>query len=190
MRYKDYVWPHNPRVYSIEYERSMGAWKVPFGRYQLQDLGPGHRVMRGEGEFYGPTAYDDFKKLATVFYDDGPGALFHPVWQSAQAYFVDLALAQEPRKDYVRYTFTFWETLSLYRESLAPAGAEGPSGESAPSAGGGAAAGTGQTHTVVQGETLWGIVQAWGLTLGELLAKNPQLKNPNVIQPGQVIQVR
>ena len=40
MRYKDYVWPHNPRVYSIEYERSMGAWKVPFGRYQLQDLGP------------------------------------------------------------------------------------------------------------------------------------------------------
>ena len=25
---------------------------------------------------------------------------------------------------------------------------------------------------------------------GELLAKNPQLKNPNVIQPGQVIQVR
>ena len=74
MRYKDYVWPHNPRVYSIEYERSMGAWKVPFGRYQLQDLGPGHRVMRGEGEFVGEGAYEEFKRLATVFYSEGPGS--------------------------------------------------------------------------------------------------------------------
>ena len=45
MRYKDYVWPHNPRVYTIEYKRTMGARKVPFGRYHLQDLGPAQRVM-------------------------------------------------------------------------------------------------------------------------------------------------
>ena len=31
MRYKDYVWPHNPRVYSIDYERKMAVNKVPFG---------------------------------------------------------------------------------------------------------------------------------------------------------------
>lgn len=190
MQYKGFVWPHNPRTYSITYHRAVAVHKVPFGRYAMQDVGMSYRVMQGEGEFFGEDAYDTFRALASVFYENGPGTLLHPVWQSAQAYFVDLALAQEPRKDYVRYTFTFWETLSLYRESLAPAGAEGPLGESAPPAGGGAAAGTGQTHTVVQGETLWGIAQAWGLTLGELLAKNPQLKNPNVIQPGQVIQVR
>ena len=190
MQYKGLVWPHNPRPYSITYHRAVAEHKVPFGRYAMQDVGMSYRVMQGEGEFFGEDAYDTFRALASVFYENGPGTLLHPVWQSAQAYFVDLALAQEPRKDYVRYTFTFWETLSVYRESLAPAGAEGPSGESAPPAGGGAAAGTGQTHTVVQGETLWGIAQAWGLTLGELLAKNPQLKNPNVIQPGQVIQVR
>ena len=38
MRYKDYVWPHNPRVYSIDYERKMAVNKVPFGTYHLQDL--------------------------------------------------------------------------------------------------------------------------------------------------------
>ena len=32
MRYKDYVWPHNPRVYTIDYQRTMGERKVPFGR--------------------------------------------------------------------------------------------------------------------------------------------------------------
>ena len=75
MRYKDYVWPHNPRVYTIEYKRTMGARKVPFGRYHLQDLGPAQRVMRGEGEFVGEGAYGEFKKLATVFYAGGPGLL-------------------------------------------------------------------------------------------------------------------
>ena len=53
MRYKDFVWPHNPRTYTIEYRRAMGEHKVPFGRYHLQDLGPCKRVMKGEGEFEG-----------------------------------------------------------------------------------------------------------------------------------------
>ena len=110
MRYKDYVWPHNPRVYTIEYKRTMGARKVPFGRYHLQDLGPAQRVMRGEGEFVGEGAYGEFKKLATVFYAGGPGLLVHPVWQTSNAYFVELSLTQEPRADYVRYHFTFWES--------------------------------------------------------------------------------
>ena len=94
-----YVWPHNPRVYTIEYKRTMGARKVPFGRYHLQDLGPAQRVMRGEGEFVGEGAYGEFKKLATVFYAGGPGLLVHPVWQTSNAYFVELSLRQEPRAE-------------------------------------------------------------------------------------------
>lgn len=50
MRYKEYVWPHNPRVYSIDYERIMAVNKVPFGLYYLQDLGRTRRVMKGEGD--------------------------------------------------------------------------------------------------------------------------------------------
>ena len=65
-----------PAVYTIEYKRTMGARKVPFGRYHLQDLGPAQRVMRGEGEFVGEGAYGEFKKLATVFYAGGPGCWF------------------------------------------------------------------------------------------------------------------
>ena len=67
MRYKSYTWPHNPRVYSIDYQRVMAVHKVPFGGYQLQDLGLTRRVMKGEGEFSGEGAYDEFKKLACVF---------------------------------------------------------------------------------------------------------------------------
>lgn len=187
MRYKTFVWPHNPRTYTIDYERQVAVHKVPFGRYAMQDLGLGRRVMRGEGEFYGPTAYDNFKKLATVFYDDGPGALFHPVWQSAQAYFVALALAQEPRQDYVRYTFAFWEDSSSCRDKLTTGQTDGGTGggtSSAPAAPEGAV-----YHTVAAGDTLWAIAQRYGVTMGEILVWNPQIKNPNVIQVGLTLRV-
>lgn len=75
MQYKSYVWPHNPRTYTIQYVRKVAVHKVPFGRYAMQDLGLGRRVMKGEGEFYGAGAYEEFKKLASVFYHSGPGDL-------------------------------------------------------------------------------------------------------------------
>ena len=187
MQYKSYVWPHNPRTYTIQYVRKVAVHKVPFGRYAMQDLGLGRRVMKGEGEFYGAGAYEEFKKLASVFYHSGPGTLIHPVWQSAKAYFVDLTLAQEPRQDYVRYTFTCWEDNDRYREQLEPVRPEaGGGGQTA----GGEVSEAAVYHTVVSGETLWGIARAWGMTLGELLVLNPQIKNPNVIQPGQRLRVR
>lgn len=185
MQYKGYVWPHNPRTYTIRYERKVAVHKIPFGRYAMQDLGLTRRVMTGEGEFYGPGAYDEFKKLATVFYQSGPGALIHPVWQSAKAYFVDLALAQEPRKDYVRYTFTFWEDFEGYSQSLTAKTAVGTATTTTTTT----AAASGQYHTVVKGETLWAIAQTYGSTLGRLMVLNPQIKNPNVITPGQRVRV-
>lgn len=186
MRYKNYVWPHNPRVYSISFKRKVGSREVPFGHYALQDLGPSYRIMRGEGEFVGEGAYDEFKKLATVFYNEGPGILVHPVWQTANAYFVELSLRMEPRPDYVRYTFAFWEGYDGHStgiEVTTPAGEEGGGGTAA----GNAAAG--KTHTVRQGETLWGIAQNYGLELTELIRLNPQIKNPNLIVVGEKVRV-
>ena len=185
MRYKNYTWPHNPRVYTIEYKRELGCQKVPFGRYHLQDLGLTRRVMRGEGEFVGPEAYDQFKKLASVFYSEGPGMLIHPVWQLSNAYFAQLSLTQEPRPDYVRYSFTFWESFDGYdtrARTAVPA--------SAPSAGaGGQTQGPGRFHEVRPGESLWGIGVRYGVGLPELVRLNPWLKNPNRLRPGEKVRL-
>lgn len=178
MRYKDYVWPHNPKTYTIEYERKLAAHKVPFGRYYLQDLGLTRRVMKGEGEFVGEGAYDEFRKLAAVFYEEGAGLLVHPVWQSTTAYFVDLQLTQEPSADYVRYSFTFWETYEGYGAQLKTSSAIAASASGS------------QYYTVVSGDTMWKIANAYGLTLSELVALNPQIKNPNLITPGEQVRVQ
>ena len=188
MRYKGYTWPHNPRVYSIDYERKMATNKVPFGLYYLQDLGRTRRVMEGEGEFVGEGAYSQFGELANVFHENGPGLLIHPVWQAASAYFVTLRLEQEPLPNYVRYSFSFWEDVDYYSgaASVQTAGSMGGAGIGA---GTSPAAGASTRYRVVQGDTLWGIAQRFGLPLETLVALNPQIKNPNLIRPGDEVRV-
>lgn len=182
MRYRDFVWPHNPRVYSIDYERRMTVNKVPFGTYYLQDLGRSRRVMKGEGEFVGKDAYAQFGQLANTFYKEGPGLLIHPLWQAANAYFVALRLEQEPRPDYVRYSFEFWESIDTYsgtvKDLTVAAGAAAQSGS-----------GGVRRYTVQRGDTLWALAERYGLTLARLVELNPQIKNPNLIRPGDEVRV-
>jgi LysM repeat protein len=49
--------------------------------------------------------------------------------------------------------------------------------------------GSGTTYTVVSGDTLSGIASALNVTLADLLAANPQITDPNVIQVGDVINI-
>ena len=63
-------------------------------------------------------------------------------------------------------------------------------------ASGGTTGGTAQTgstgeqwYTVVRGDTMWGIARRYGVSLTDLIALNPQIKNPNLIYPGQKVRV-
>ena len=186
MTFKTFVWPHNPRVYTITYERKMAVYKVP-----LQSLGQTRRVLRGEGEFVGQGAYDTFKQLANLFYEETPGVLVHPIWVATTAWFVGLEVEQEPRSDYVRYSFEFWEVDPSVSSQMERQVAENSGGDSQSGTIGGGTAGTGQEqyHTVVQGDTLWAIANTYGVSLESLLAWNSRIKNPNLITIGQKVQV-
>ena len=167
MRYKNYTWPHNPETFVVEYRRQMAAHKVPFGGCVLQDLGVNCRILRGEGEFAGPGAYEEFK---------------------ARAYFVSLSVTEEPRPDYVRYSFAFWEDDSGYDGGLT----ENNDGRTWPGSGLAASEethGAGRVYTVKRGDTLWGIARRCGVTLSSLIAANPQIKNPNLIYPGNEVRL-
>lgn len=181
MRFKEFTWPHNPEVYSVEYRRRIAVHQVPFGGCVMQELGGSYRVLKGEGVFAGEGAYQRFRELAEVFRSQGPGLLVHPVWQTSNAFFVELSLKQEPRADYVRYTFAFWEGYEGHSTGIQVSGGEKPS---APSGGGGRV-----WHTVQRGETMWGIARDNGLSLTQLIALNPQIKNPNLILVGEKVRL-
>lgn len=44
-------------------------------------------------------------------------------------------------------------------------------------------------HTVKQGDTLWKLSKAWGIQLKDLIEANPQIKNPDVLKIGEVINI-
>ena len=190
MRFKSFVWPHNPRVYAITYERKLAVHKIPYGRHHLQSLGQTRRVLKGEGEFVGENAYDTFKKLATVFYEETPWVLVHPVWMTTTAWFAGLELRQVPRRDYVAYSFEFWEVLSDGGTTGLAAVAASDRGSAA---GGGtadaAASAQGEWHTVVRGDTLWGLSRRYGVPLSRIIVLNPDIRNPNLIYVGQRVRM-
>ena len=181
MRYGSYTWPHNPKTYEIDYKRRIVCHRVPFGLYALSDMGRDQRVLRGEGEFVGDDAYAEFKKLATMFYGAKPQMLVHPVWQSAPAWFVELKLLQEPRKDYVRYSFAFWECFDGYELSIREVQRQAAQTQQQ------TVSSARKTYTLRWGDTLWGLARSSGLTLAQLLALNPQIRNPNIYRVGDVI---
>ncbi len=189
MRYKSYIWPHNPTVYSIRYQREVALHKVPLGGYHMQDMGLTCRVMEGEGEFVGEDAYDQFRALASVFYDPGPGTLLHPLWQAAQTYFVNLSLRQEPTAQFVAYSFTFWEDTKQYDTETGTTLASGASTQGATSTPTGTENSAPLRYIVRQGDTLWHIASSHQVELAALVAANPQIKNPNLIFPGQEVYI-
>ena len=193
MRFKSFVWPHNPRTYTITFERKMALHKVPFGRHHLQSLGQTRRVLRGEGEFVGEQAYETFKQLANIFYEETPGTLIHPVWMTTTAWFVSLDVLQEPRPDYVRYSFEFWEVVGDENPFLQQTGVQNGASGGTVSGVGQAAAGTVTEqiwHTVALGETIWGLSVQYGVTAESVVELNPSIQNPNLIYPGQRVRIK
>lgn len=184
MRFKNFVWPHNPRVYSITYDRKIAVQKIPFGRYHLQSLGQTRRVLKGEGEFVGKGAYDAFKHLASVFYEETPGMLVHPVWAATTAWFAALELRQIPRRDYVAYSFEFWEVIDGTGETKLSVRPEEGGGDSA------AQTGESLWHTVERGDTLWELARRYEVELNQIVELNPSIRNPNLIYIGQKVRLK
>lgn len=46
-----------------------------------------------------------------------------------------------------------------------------------------------QTYTVKSGDTMWKIASKYQVGTSEIIAANPQIKNPNLIYPGQKITI-
>lgn len=188
MRYKDYTWPHNPEIYTVENHRRVAVHRIPFGACVFQELGGTYRILRGEGVFSGPDAYDQFRQLEAVFQEGGPGQLAHPVWRVQKAYFVSLKATEQPLPDYVRYSFEFWEDCGGYAAGLTESDDGGALSRPKDQADGGSGKNA-AVHIVRKGDTLWGIARQYGTALTDLIAANPQIKNPNLIYPGNEVRL-
>lgn len=170
MRFKGFVWPNNPYSYTLTSRRNLATHSFPGRGYCLEDLGQGIQILQGEGEFYGTGAYQTMRELMEVFREGGTGVLVHPVIQMRRAVFKELELIQEPREDYVRYRFVFWENgdqVEILGENTQTSGSYG----------------------VQAGETLWEIAQMYDTTVEALLKANSWIQNPNQLTAGRRVVI-
>ncbi len=110
LSYKNFVWPQNPDTYQEILEREPKYFTLD-GEVYYDGMGPLRRKITGSGAFYGPEAYEQFKKLLVLAENDTPGNLEHPIWGVRYCYFTGLEMTQEPEAECVHYRFQFTEAL-------------------------------------------------------------------------------
>lgn len=188
LKYKTYTWPENPASYKMRFEKNTAVHHYPYTNInEVDDTGMKPREVSGEGEFVGEGAYEEFKKLSSVFYSKGPGALIHPIWQIQQAIFTSLEVEQEPTPNYVKYSFGFIENMPEVKVNVQEqkkVSNTNTDNNPIPQA-----KSIIKTHTVKSGDTMWAIAKRNKMSLKQLVEKNPQIKNPNLIYPGNKINL-
>lgn len=172
MKYRNFTWPNNPTTYEVELRRTLHSYKLPLSGFQVQCMGVQHRVFKGEGEFVGPDAYDSFRRLAKSFSYTGAGWLEHPVWPPVKVYFAKLSLKEEPREEYVSYSFEFWESedqTGYTASELDPNKSKYISAE--------------------YNDTLALIATRYSKQLDDLAALNPQIASTMVLEEGHIVRI-
>lgn len=111
LKYKDYTWPSDPQTYREVLSREP-LYTTSDGVTSYSKMSATHRVITGSGIFFGTDAYEDFQELMELAEDNSPGALIHPIWGTRHCYLTKLELNQEPREDFVSYSFEFTQARS------------------------------------------------------------------------------
>ena len=162
MRYKNYIWPRNPKEISISAESNVKEIEVPKNGSIFQNFTRKKRTITGTGEFCGPNCFNDYENLLNVFKNtDNSGYLVLPNIDPFIATFKSLKLFGDPHPNLITYTFVFWENIeNLYQNET----------------------NIKYNFFITSGEeTLWHIASTYNLDILDLLSLNPFIDNPNKI---------
>ena len=169
MKFKNYVWPHNPSKINVSVKRDLKEVMIPFKGSVIQDYGREKRIVSGSGQFFGDDCIEQFDSLFFVFKQGGRGYLSLPGMDSFLAVFKELKLVGNSMPNVLTYNFEFWEELTSdmtdldLREDF---------------------------YTVLDGDTLWSIAVKVEIPVETLLALNTNIKSPNQLVPGEKVRLR
>lgn len=166
MRYKNYVWPRNPREITISVENNVKEIEIPKNGSVFQNYGRKKRTITGTGEFCGQNCFNDYENLLNIFKDtNASGYLVLPNMDPFLAAFKSFKLLGDPQPNLVSYTFVFWENVENIYQNETNIEYE---------------------FFITSGnETLWDISLTYNLDISDLLNLNPFIYNPNeILQSG------
>lgn len=194
MQFKGYVWPNNPTTFETTFTKKTVQNHYPFTNFvEIEELGI-IREFKGEGEFVGEGAYEEFSKMVVqCFYGKGAGLLKHPTLAPTTVKMTELKQMQEPVANYVKYSFTFQENKppianvtsikttnesSAVKEAVKILESTKDSPETIIS---------NIDYRIKQGDTLTKIAKQYKTSIDEILKLNKGIKNPNLIITGKTL---
>lgn len=194
MIFKSFVWPHNPEIYEIQFDKDVIQHRYPgINNAEIEDMGMKARVFIGSGVFFGPGAYEKAQELANYYYDRTPGPLIHPTWMQTNAVFSKYKIKNQPLPDYVEYEFEFIEHVEM--QVIVDMGGEKTANSNNGNKPGASTNKTasnakGSEYIVKKGDTLSGIGKKYGVPWKDIANANKNIiKDPNKIQVGMKLVI-
>lgn len=166
MRYKGYVWNHNPETLKVTTEQKLIEQTIPQGKETIQDFGVKSRVISGSGQLFGEDCLYQYEKLLELQNESGSGILSLPDTKPFYAYFKSIELACDPAPDIITYNFQFIEDLTRKAEKI-----------------------QGIYHTLTYGQTLWDVSYIYSVSMEDLLELNPDIKRVDELVIGDKVRV-
>lgn len=169
MKFKNFIWPHNPSTINISAQKNLKEVAIPFKGSIIQDYGREKRIVSGSGQFFGDSCIEQFDMLFLVFKQRGSGYLSLPGMDSFLAVFKELKLVGNLMPNVLTYSFEFWEeftdnTINLDLQN--------------------------NYYTALAGETLWSIASKFEIPIETLLALNTNIKSHDQIIAGKKVKLR
>ena len=168
LKFATFTWPNNPTNMTLKCTKNLKDFFIPNSGANLQNYGQSARILSGEGEFYGTSAFVSFFKLYNLFKESAPKELYIPGFATYCAYFSEFSMLGEPGPQSVKYSFTFIEDV------FTKATYSGPNQD---------------TATTLNGSTIWTISNAYNIPVEKLIELNPSI-NDAILPAGKELTLK
>ena len=118
MRYKDFVFPQNPKHIEISSERDLQTESIYGEKSNVEDIAQKPIKVTGNGTIYGKEAQEVCSYLSYLLKQGTAGELHCPSLYPINAYFKKFVYSQNATKDGMDYSFSFVEVCSDKREKI------------------------------------------------------------------------
>lgn len=112
MKYKNFEFPLNPYVIKVNHSRNIAENPILDSDSAAYNISKNASVISGEGCFFGEKAFYFASELERLSKSDSSGWLFTPNGNCFNAYFKELTIKSDAKRNEVFYSFTFIENCN------------------------------------------------------------------------------
>ncbi len=167
IRFKGYVFEHNPKTLKITSKKNIVSQSVLGEKSDVFESGDNSRVVTGEGSISGVDCIYKFLKLFKIKEEKGSGILSLPNTKPFYAFFESLEFSADPTPELISYKFVFREDSSKPLSKI-----------------------TSEVYyNLSADEDLWDVSRKFDTPIEALVSLNPQLKRTDDVEEGSRVRI-